>query len=431
MKTPWAKKRSFRYWMGFAMILTIVPVLLSATAGYFMLKHGVLEPFRDVLEREREQAGALTRLQLSLRETEGPVALYVDEANPAEPAAYRHLRQQIELAFANLSDNLDDDPAIQTLVERAREDWSEADRHGTAVMAAPRPAGDPENLRHLEAFIGHISAAVDRLSAANARLQAELYQEYERAERTYERSEWIAGIAAGIALLFMVGGVFMISRLILSNVDRLVEGANRFAEGDRDYRIQIELPRELRKVADEFNRMISRIHDTETALENLARTDTLTGLLNRRTFDEQLREAAARKNRTGEPFSVCLVDLDHFKKVNDTYGHAAGDIVLRTAAQTMGSELREIDKVFRMGGEEFAVLLPGVGLEGALATAERLRTRIAARTIAAEGQEIAVTVSIGVADGTHEPDMETLLRKADEALYSAKAEGRDRVQAAS
>jgi diguanylate cyclase (GGDEF)-like protein len=97
----------------------------------------------------------------------------------------------------------------------------------------------------------------------------------------------------------------------------------------------------------------------------------------------------------------------------------------------MGSELREIDKVFRMGGEEFAVLLPGVGLEGALATAERLRTRIGARTIAAEGQEITVTVSIGVADGTHEPDMEALLRKADEALYSAKAEGRDRVKAAS
>ncbi|MGE0665796.1 MAG: diguanylate cyclase [Sphingomonadales bacterium] len=427
-RIPWMRQRSFRYWIGMAMVLSIMPVAIAAGAGYLLLKHGVLAPFKDVIVREQEQVGAIQRLQLFLHEIEAPVDIYINDANPGEPAAYRHLRGEIELAFAKLSHIFKTDPEVLSLVIRAREDWSGADQIGAEIMSAPRPPGDSQAEKRMEAFASRISAAADKLGAANARLRDDLDQDYAQALHAYERSEWIAGIAAGIALLCVVAGVVTISRMLLANVDRLVEGANRFAEGDRDYRIQIAVPRELRKVADEFNRMIERIQDAEIALENVAQRDALTGLLNRRTFNGTLQEALARRARRLEPFSLCILDLDHFKKVNDTYGHAAGDEILRVVSRVMQTELREIDKVFRLGGEEFAALLPGVHLEGAVASAERLRLRIASELVHIDGHRVSLTVSAGVVEGAQFSDAETLVRQADKALYRAKADGRNCVR---
>jgi diguanylate cyclase (GGDEF)-like protein len=173
--------------------------------------------------------------------------------------------------------------------------------------------------------------------------------------------------------------------------------------------------------------MIGRIHETEDALADLAQRDGLTRLLNRRAFDIALTEVFARRQRMGESFALVLFDLDHFKRVNDTHGHAAGDEVLRAAAQAISSEMRPFDRLFRIGGEEFAVILFGVDAQSALATAERLGATVAARPVAIAGNAILTTASGGVALPDENPTPATLYQAADSALYRAKAEGRNRV----
>lgn len=154
--------------------------------------------------------------------------------------------------------------------------------------------------------------------------------------------------------------------------------------------------------------------------------DALTGLANRRAADERVVAECARAHRSGEPLSVLMLDLDYFKRINDSHGHAAGDVVLVAVAQVLREELRGIDLAARYGGEEFLAVLPATGARGALDVAERLRTRIAGLRMDYEGCEQRVTTSVGVATLAASEIAAALLERADAALYAAKAAGRNR-----
>ncbi len=161
----------------------------------------------------------------------------------------------------------------------------------------------------------------------------------------------------------------------------------------------------------------------------LAATDSLTKLANRRYFHGQLKQEWARLQRSGGPAALLMLDLDHFKQVNDSYSHAAGDAVLRRFAELVSASLRKTDQAGRLGGEEFAILLPGADHAGALEFAERLRARVAADEIAYDDRELRITVSIGVAElAKSDATAEVALARADAALYRAKANGRNRVE---
>jgi diguanylate cyclase (GGDEF)-like protein len=163
-------------------------------------------------------------------------------------------------------------------------------------------------------------------------------------------------------------------------------------------------------------------------LKRLAEEDPLTGLANRGAFADALAREVARARRGAHPLAVAVIDVDRFKAVNDAWGHAAGDAVLRAIAEAIRPLVRAEGLVARIGGEELALLMPDVGLDGARAFAEKVRQRIGERTVTHEGHDIRVTVSIGVAElapGDGAPDR--LLARADERLYAAKRAGRDRV----
>lgn len=159
------------------------------------------------------------------------------------------------------------------------------------------------------------------------------------------------------------------------------------------------------------------------ALDELATTDPVTGLANRRAAEALLERLEREASRYGQPFSVALVDLDHFKDINDRYGHAAGDRVLVGAAHTLRRETRESDVVARWGGEEFLVVAPATRLSEATRLAERCRTALA--TTEAEGRS--TTASFGVAELVPGESIDTLVARADARLYAAKRGGRDRV----
>jgi diguanylate cyclase (GGDEF)-like protein len=164
-------------------------------------------------------------------------------------------------------------------------------------------------------------------------------------------------------------------------------------------------------------------------LAALSRTDTLTGLANRRAFEEALRGEVMRARRYRVPLSLLMLDLDHFKKVNDTYGHPGGDAVLRDFAAIIRGVFRDTDAAFRYGGEEFAVLLPHSTAEHAERAAERLLAEVRRARIQVGSTTLKVTCSIGIADlRAGDGDAQEMLRRADAALYRAKAAGRDRAK---
>lgn len=164
-------------------------------------------------------------------------------------------------------------------------------------------------------------------------------------------------------------------------------------------------------------------------LERLARTDSLTGLLNRQRLMERLEKEVERATRYGRPLSVMIMDLDHFKEVNDNYGHLAGDSVLVSTAKTVSSTLRATDFAGRYGGEEFCVVLPETGMDGAADLAQRLREAVENKEHYIDGASLTVTCSIGVAEA-ESGDVEETIAMADAALYLAKGSGRNRVERA-
>jgi len=163
-------------------------------------------------------------------------------------------------------------------------------------------------------------------------------------------------------------------------------------------------------------------------LERLAVTDGLTGLMNHRKFQERLAEEFLRASRHASAFSLLMGDIDYFKRINDTYGHPAGDAVLKTVAETLAKAARKVDLVTRYGGEEFALLLVQTDVAQAAIFAERIRQAVAELQIVWQGQTITVTISIGIATAAADAaDREGLIAAADRALYTAKRGGRNRV----
>ena len=175
-------------------------------------------------------------------------------------------------------------------------------------------------------------------------------------------------------------------------------------------------------------RDVTERKSTGDEIRRLLITDQLTGVSNRARFYELAEAEYARWKRFRQPLSALMIDIDHFKRINDTYGHAAGDEVLKQVAVSLQTGLRSIDVIGRLGGEEFAILLPSIDLEGAEMVAERLRRTIAGLSPISDGTAIPVTISVGVAQisgGAREFD--GLLKAADAALYGAKQGGRNKV----
>ena len=161
-------------------------------------------------------------------------------------------------------------------------------------------------------------------------------------------------------------------------------------------------------------------------LEHRAYSDYLTGLANRRYFIEQAELELSRHNRYENKLSLIMLDIDYFKKINDTYGHNVGDLVLQKIAEVSRSILRDIDIIGRIGGEEFAILLPETSLEDSIKVAERLRVEISNTSVVLENGEVNFTSSFGVVAAS-KSNIDELLIKADKSLYKAKESGRNRV----
>lgn len=409
------------------MLIAVAPVTAAAVAGFVLLNYGVLSAFQDITDRQRTEIVPAQRVNLSIWDAANALDEFVESQSLVNQSNYREERSTIEADLAGLIGSVGDDPASKALALGAQRDWQSAASVGNDLLSVRRPADDPDVVEQVEKFDGAVRAASDKLETLIERLEADIGIDQQNADRAYERALWLAAIAAGVCLLAMGSGVLLIGRVMSASVDRLVDGAHRFAEGERSHRIDVQIPPELRRVADEFNRMITKIHAFEDILSERALEDVLTGLPNRRAFDEAMVRNWSRVQQFGDQFSIVLLDVDHFKRVNDTYGHGAGDDVLRSVARTIADQLRAAHPAFRTGGEEFAVIVPNSSVSEAQVVAERLRAAVRVTAVPVPGGEVNVSVSAGVADSRGATGNDEMFRAADAALYRAKTLGRDRV----
>ena len=235
-----------------------------------------------------------------------------------------------------------------------------------------------------------------------------------------------------MGLLVVVGFIaYGLGLLIVRPLDRLTTGAAEVAAGD----LEVDLPMgrgEVGYLTEVFNGMVDRLREGRQQMEELLVTDPLTGISNRRHLMERLKNETLRSRRSKKSFAILMADVDGFKNFNDTHGHIAGDEALKAVAEVLQEGMREIDHVARYGGEEFLVMMPNTDIDGAVKAAERIRERLAERSVAVGKKSVTVTMSTGVAEFPIDGDSpESLIISADEALYQAKHDGRDRVVRAS
>jgi diguanylate cyclase (GGDEF)-like protein len=232
-----------------------------------------------------------------------------------------------------------------------------------------------------------------------------------------------------ILLMIVAIAAFFLSFSILSPLKTLLNGAMLVANGDLNIELPVKNRDELGLTISVFNDMVVRLRKSHEKLEKLATVDPLTGLFNRKYLMETLALHAQRFARHQTPFSILMGDLDHFKLVNDHYGHLAGDAVLVKVAKVFNDTLRSIDTAGRYGGEEFLIILDNTREQEAWQTAERIRQAVEESSVTMDGKTIKVTISIGIATSSNTIKMGNgqLIALADKALYEAKQNGRNRV----
>jgi diguanylate cyclase (GGDEF)-like protein/putative nucleotidyltransferase with HDIG domain len=253
---------------------------------------------------------------------------------------------------------------------------------------------------------------------------------------TSERGEWmrsIGSLALGVSLVPVLGLAVVLTHRMRRDLERLQQGIDRLSDPEQASVTEPFQFAEFNACAQKLKEVSGKLNARQEQLNDGASRDALTGLPNRRTMKYVMSREVAFAERTGWPLSVVMADLDHFKQLNDTYGHQAGDFVLERTARRLDSLVRNSDVVARYGGEEFMLILPGTGLEQAVEVAQQLRNALRCDRMRFENCDITVTASFGVAElhSCAASDADMLVSKADAALYAAKDQGRDRVVAAS
>jgi diguanylate cyclase (GGDEF)-like protein len=392
---------------------------LVAVAGARVVTFGTtineLEEFRAETVGESKLIAEVRSL---LEEADDAGEEYVETGNAAAGKTFASISDDIARGFDDLERS--GSPQERRLATSARIRWELA--HATIQSAVSLSSGGDG--ARLDPFHDGVDHAAGLLSDEFALNVAEVGDEIS-ALRIRERFQLYSSL-----VILLIGCVLggLLSRRAYRSVTlplkALEEAAAHLGRENLDHRIDVHGNDELASLGSAFNAMADKLQVSREELQHLALHDSLTGLPNGALFLEQLQHAIARARRKGTPISVLYLDLDGFKSVNDTLGHAAGDELLAGAGERLRRSLREGDTVARLGGDEFGILLEEE-LQDATVTAQRL-VRQFERPWSLSSGYASVGVSIGIAPRGAEEELDELLRQADTAMYAAKAGGKGR-----
>jgi diguanylate cyclase (GGDEF)-like protein len=412
-----ARVTSLRSRWNRAFALLTIMVVLSGVAG-FVGTRVLVETFRNSAVRAELEATTNARLRAEV------VSHSILLASPITDTQQRQLgaiQTTIRADFARAITG-ENTPRAKQRLQKSFAQWK-------TIVAASGPLGNPSDLvtRAAAVTIGapKVFALLDEAASAN---RDAVRGELSNATRT-ERDTMVA--LALLELLAIALAVRLARRLsieVLRPVGILRDSANHLARGELDHRVVVDRTDELGDLAVSFNAMADAIAGSQRSLTLEANTDSLSGLPNRAAFGVRLVAALAPANRRDGNQAVLFVDLDDFKDVNDTLGHAAGDQLLRVVAGRLSDTIRPGDLVARLGGDEFAILLDGLpDLDHALAVAQRVVTALA-EPVQIGSSTVHVGASVGLAMRHEHSTFDGLLREADVAMYAAKGKGKNRVE---
>lgn len=417
-----------RFLLGMAIMLLPLVVLAG---GALMSIQSTIRAIDEVVQEASEEMAFSVRLQLLIRRAKDVIHDYFIPGFGARDERERFLdmSQQVEMAFQQAIAGRFDLAEERAAVLAAREHWERGRRIADVLFTVRSPADNATAIRQLERLDAYMDRALTQLNQLHNLAVWEMGSHLEKAYATRRRALLIIAsvFVVGLGAAILVG--MLLARSVLAPLQTLREAATRIGSGDLSHRVSPAAQDELGELATTFNVMAGRLAKVQAELEDLSIHDGLTGLYNFREFHRQLAEETERSWRYGHSLSLLMLDIDHFKSVNDSFGHLAGDEVLRALAARVRRECRPADRIARYGGEEFTILLPETGASGAQAMAERIRETLANYAIPLEpGPTVNLTVSIGVAAYPEDSDSaEKLIGAADQALYAAKRAGRNRV----
>lgn len=421
-------KPSLRSFFKVKTIATFVALFLIVATSLISLRQAILLS-NTIVDKSLNEIHQTMTLRLVLNRSAMPVNDYVIRAAEEEKKDYYVLQAEADQQFKLVANMVASEPEFRAILDESHKLWHQATEIANIILEIPNPIGNVHAAAEMERFDAQIDRATDILN----HLYEKLYQDTKKNSGKLHEIEsratlLILGLST-IGVLITLFGSFYLARLFFPPLERVLTGVRLFGRGRLDFRIDHEMPAELDELSNGINLMAGRLDDIYSALRDSSYKDPLIGCFNRRKLDEDMMRSFSQAKRTGEPFSILMLDLDHFKNVNDTYGHAAGDAVLLSVAQVINGQLRKHELLYRFGGEEFIILLPATLEAGAVILAERIRLNIANKSMDVGSNEpIKVTVSIGITDNSKEhQSIEKLLESADRALYLAKEQGRNRV----
>lgn len=417
------------------MLAMIVPTVVIGAVSLFLVKE-VVERFEVAIAEAEEEILPALRLQTLIGIAIMPPNDYLATGDRQEIAHFSEAAAAVDSAFGRLAKRSFDHQGEKGRVQEALGWWLATRQTALILLGVPEPVGNQEAARLMALMDSQAMEATRSLGAIFSIAQEERKDELRKANDAYRRMvRWVvflgaAGIFAGVVL------VFLLDRRLTRPIKTLTEGAVQIGEGNLDHRIEVGTGDELEILAREFNRMAVILREDREALEHLALHDGMTGLLNHREFHRRLSEEFSRAERHRRPLALLMIDVDHFKKFNDTYGHPQGDKLLKLVSEAIKESVRQSDIVARYGGEEFAVLVVDTALPEATALGWRIQKRIydmgpeIVRLITGV-DGVPVTVSIGAASYPDEAATEgDLVQLTDQMLYMAKKKGRNQVCAA-
>jgi len=377
------------------------------------------------------------RRQVYLRDlvsmTTNPVYNYFIYADPQERLVFDDIRTEANDLFKDILGNQKLTSAQQDIVRNSHLEWQKALTTAKSLLNSSEPVTTDETYAKLSAFNNYIEGTIDLLyESHNINLQRIESLRTEAARNfLFTQGITLAGFITGV--ITFVTAIISMFRFVIHPAQNLLRSMEMFGRGNLRHRTRVTSTDEFGALGVGFNRMAENLERDQDKLAELAIRDSLTGLYNRREFERLLNDEIHRFRRHGHPVSLLILDIDHFKQINDRYGHQVGDEALRTVADLVTNESRTGDVIARYGGEELAIILPETDAANAVHLAERTCRAVAEFPVMISPQEvIPITVSIGTAtvpDDAHAA--RDLVTAADLAMYEAKRSGRNCVCTAS
>ena len=411
-----------------SMLIMVFPIIVLAAGAFFSMET-VIESFNEVVEESEEEMHPVVNIQTLILKSSMPAHDYLIHGEISERESFAELSKEIDTSFDFLLGSPFELTEEKNKIQMALKKWQIIKDMNKKILAIPDPVGNRSAARMMELLDVQMNLTIHLLDETHDIAMHEMNEHLEHSRQVRGQVYILISSILIAGLFIAIGASFILSRSIIRPVRSLEKATKRFGEGDLSARVEGTYDDEIGHLAKAFNDMADKLQKNQETLKEMASRDSLTELYNHGEFYRRVREEVSRSLRYGHVFSIMILDVDHFKDINDEHGHQTGDNILQIIAYLLVKVVRPVDHVARYGGDEFAIIMPETPYANAINLAERIRNTIATHTFPLSPPETTnLTVSIGIANYPNNGKNESeLIGVADQAMYTVKRTGRNRV----